>query len=277
MLIRKAAGKHLVWPPGVLLRSKINPVVFFFALVFALSIPFWVLGQIVPFQLLPGLPISALAAIIPALAALILVYKSNRLPGVLQLLRRSFDFKRVKDRRWYLAYILINPAIAVLAFITIRAGSKALPNPAPLTLAIFPMFIIFFIAGLGEELGWSGYATEPLAQRWDTLTAGILLGLVWAAWHFIPLLQANRSLEWIEWWSLCTLSLRLIMVWLHISSGKSVFAAALFHAMINMCWQLFPINGSYYDPRVFSLITFGFAITVFSAQRLLRKGELQAA
>ncbi|HZK54131.1 MAG TPA: hypothetical protein VFC84_08065 [Desulfosporosinus sp.] len=31
---------------------------------------------------------------------------------------------------------------------------------------------------------------------------------------------------------------------------KSVFAVALFHMMFNVTWQLFPINGSYYDPRI---------------------------
>ena len=31
----------------------------------------------------------------------------------------------------------------------------------------------------------------------------------------------------------------------------------LFHAMINLCWQLFPIHGSYFDPRLNGLIIIG--------------------
>ena len=250
------------------MSDKHESVSIFFALAFALSIPFWVLGALNPIELLPGLTISALGAFIPALAASVLVYKSDRLPGVLQFLARAFDFKRVENKSWYLVVILINPAIAVLAYGIMRAVGESLPNPAPLTLGIFLMFGVFFIAALGEEIGWSGYATEPLQRRWGTLTAGILLGLVWAAWHFVPLLQVNRSVEWIAWWSLGTVSLRTIMTWLYFHSGKSVFAAAVFHAMINLCWQLFPNNGSFYDPRVFGLIALCFAIAVFATEQL---------
>jgi len=59
------------------------------------------------------------------------------------------------------------------------------------------------------------------------------------------------------------------MVWMYTYSGESVFAVAVFHPMINLSWQLFPVNGSYYDPRVFGLIALGFAIIILATQRLL--------
>ncbi len=259
------------------MQDRHESVFTFFALVFALSIPFWVLGAIKPIQLLPGVPISAIGAFTPALGALVLIYKNDRLSGVLRLLQRSFDFKRVKNKNWYLAVIFINPAITVLAYGIMRVIGELLPNPAPLTLAIFPMFVLFFIAALGEEIGWSGYATEPLLRQGGMITAGVLLGLVWAVWHFIPLIQAHRSVEWIAWWSLGTISLRTIMGWLYIHSGMSVFAAAVFHAMINLCWQLFPNNGSFYDPRLFGLIALCFAIAILTAERLLTRNNMRVA
>ena len=257
---------------------KNNKSVFiFFALVFILAIPFWVLDFVKPVELLPGLPISALAAFVPALAACILVYKNNRFVGILQLLQRSFDFKRISSKKWYFAIILINPAIAVLAYWLMLAIGKSLPNPAPLTLAVVPMFIVFFIAALGEEIGWSGYAAEQLLSTWKIILIGIFIGVVWAVWHFTPLLQARRSMEWIAWWSLETISLRVIMVWIYAQSGRSVFGMALFHAMINLCWQLFPVNGSYYDPLVFGLLTFGVAVIVVALQQFPNKRITQVA
>jgi membrane protease YdiL (CAAX protease family) len=139
------------------------------------------------------------------------------------------------------------------------------------------MFAAFFIAALGEEIGWTGYATEPLLRQWGILTAGVLLGLVWAAFHFIPLLQLHRSLEWIAWWSLETISSRIIMTWLYAHSGRSLFAAAVFHAMSNLCWQLFPISGSFYDPKVFGLIKLCFVIAIFAIERLSPKDKMHAA
>lgn len=250
-------------------RKQDSFVLTFFALVFVLCIPFWLLGAIDPIQLLPGLPLSALGAFTPALAALILSYRSDRLAGVLQLLKRSFDLNHVRNKGWYLLVILINPLIAILAYGMLRGLGRPLRVPNLLQLAGFAMFVAFFIAALGEELGWTGYATEPLLRRWGTLTASLLLGVVWAAVHFIPLLQAHRSVEWIAWWCLGTIAFRMIMIWLYVHAGKSVFAATLFHAMINLCWQLFPNHGSFYDPQVFGLITLVFAIIIYAAERFL--------
>jgi membrane protease YdiL (CAAX protease family) len=243
----------------------------FFVLVFALFIPFWVLGEIYSIELLPGLPLSALGAFMPALAALILTYRQDRFSGVRRLLGRCFDFKRIKNLLWFLLLLLIPPAIAVFAYGIICLSGVSLPDFTPRTLSIVPLFVVFFIAALGEEIGWTGYATEPLVQRWGLLTGSLVLGVIWAAVHFIPLTQAHRSVEWIAWWSLGTLSYRVIMTWLYVHSGRSLFGAGAFHAMINLSWQLFPNNGSHYDPRVFGLIAFTFAIALYALEHFLSR------
>jgi len=258
-------------------RKRDLSLLSFFVWVFGLCIPFWVLGAINPIQLLPGLPLSALGAFTPGLAALMLTYRSDRLAGVLQLLKRSFDFRRLRNKYWLLVILLINPAIAVCAYGVSGASGNPLPVPTLQLLATLAMFLSFFSAALGEELGWTAYATEPLQERWGTLKASLLLGSVWAVIHFIPLAQAHRSMEWIAWWSLGTVALRMIMTWLYVHAGKSLFAATLFHAMINLCWQLFPIHGSFYDPRVFGLITLGFAVMMYGGHRFRPAARLRTA
>jgi membrane protease YdiL (CAAX protease family) len=115
---------------------------------------------------------------------------------------------------------------------------------------------------MGEELGWSGYAIDPLQRRWGALASSLVVGLAWAIWHYVALAQAHRSIEWIAWWSLGTVAERVIIVWLYNNTGRSVFAAALFHMTDNLTWQLFPVNGSYYDPRITSVITAVVAVIV---------------
>ena len=190
----------------------------------------------------------------PVTAALIFVYRENKTPGVTQLLRRSFDYKRIKAKLWYAPIVLLKPGVMVLSFGLMRLMGVPLPTPQFTVLAVLAMFLAFFIAALGEELGWSGYVIDPMQDRWGALQAGVLLGLVWAAWHIVPLVQAHRSPAWIAWWCLSTVATRVLMVWLYDNTGKSVFATALFHTMSNLSWQLFPIHGSYYDPRVTGLI-----------------------
>lgn len=232
------------------LASRTRSPLRFFLLVFALSIPFWLLGFATGLQLLPGLPISALAFVCPATAALILVRRESGKGAAIQLLKRSFDYERIKAKAWYAPVILLIPGANVLAYAVMRLMGESPPAPQIPVLAAPAMFLSFFVAALGEELGWSGYVTDPMQDRWGALRTGILLGLVWAAWHVIALVQAHRPPEWIALWSLYTVASRVLMVWIYNNTGGSVFAAALYHAVSNLSWQLFPDHGSHWDPRV---------------------------
>lgn len=89
----------------------------FFLLAVVLIIPFWVFGAMTGLQLAPGLPVAALGAFCPMLAAIILVYQEDKRAGVVALLKRSVDFKRIKAKRWYAPILLIMP---VLSFWVLR-------------------------------------------------------------------------------------------------------------------------------------------------------------
>lgn len=234
----------------------------YFALTIALSIPFWVAGAMTNFQLLPAIPVSALGFLCMVGAASILVYRENGLESVAELLKRSFDVKRVRANLWYLPTILLMPCIMVLSYVAMRLMGVPLPAPQFSFVTTLTLFVAFFVAALGEELGWSGYAIDPLQDRFGAFCGALLLGLVWAVWHFIPLLSVQRSVVFIAWWSLGTVASRVIITWLYNNTGRSVFIAALFHTMQNLTWQLFPINGSFYDPRVTSLIITAVAVVV---------------
>ena len=127
-----------------------------------------------------------------------------------------------------------------------------LPEPRIAPGPAVVLLVAFFVTALGEEVGWSGYVLAPLQERWGALRAAVLLGMVWAVWHTIPLVQAGRAGSWIAWWGLGTVGSRVIIVWLYDNTGGSVLAASLYHATSNLCWQLFPVAGSHYNPRVTS-------------------------
>ena len=79
-----------------------NPVLDFFVLVTVLSVPFYLVSALTGFTLMPGLPVSSLAAFCPLTAAGILTYEVNHGAGVAALLKRSFDFRRIRAKVWYL-------------------------------------------------------------------------------------------------------------------------------------------------------------------------------
>ncbi len=246
----------------ILFASEKRSPLKFFLLVFTLSIPLWLIGALTPLQLLPGLPVSSLMAFCPMIAASILVYRKDKTAGVTELLKRSFDCKRIRAKAWYIPTVLLMPGIAVLAYGLMRLVRLPLPIPQFPALAALLIFLAAFIAALGEELGWSGYVIDPMQDRWNALQASFLLGLVGAAWHFVPLVQADRSPTWIAWQCLNLVAIRILLVWLYNNTGKSVFAATLCHATVNVSWLLFPNYGSHYDPRIIGLITVSAAVIV---------------
>ncbi|HTK06640.1 MAG TPA: hypothetical protein VL485_05705, partial [Ktedonobacteraceae bacterium] len=92
----------------------------FFLLIFALTLPFWLAGALTSFQLLPGLPISALAFLCPVTAAAILLYREDKSAGVKALLKRAFDFKRVTAKIWYVPTLFLMPCIMLLSYAVMR-------------------------------------------------------------------------------------------------------------------------------------------------------------
>lgn len=231
-------------------------------LVFALSLPIWVIGGLTGLQLLPGLPLGALMTFCPVMAALIVIFRERRFAGVSNLLKRAFDFQRVKAKAWFVPVVLLMPVVMLLSYGVMRLSGLPLPTPEISLLSGLTLLPIFFVAALGEELGWSGFIIDPMQERWGALRAATLLGVIWAVWHIVPLAQAQRSPGWIAAQCLFLVAARVVFVWLYNNTGKSVFAVAVLHAMVNVSWQLFPNNGSHYDPRIAALIMVVVAVAV---------------
>ncbi|GAA2208061.1 hypothetical protein GCM10009850_035190 [Nonomuraea monospora] len=217
--------------------------------------PFLALDALAEGQLVPGVPLAGLAVVCPAAAAAILEHRRGGGAAVRALLRRSFDFRRVPATAWYVPVLLLYPAVVVASYFVLRLTGSHVPEPSFSLTTTLLLAAGFFAAALCEELGWSGYATQPLLQRWGVLRAGLVVGAAWAVWHWGALLQVGRSVPWIAWWSLGTVAMRLIMVWLFAHLGGSVFAMVLFHMTSNLAWQLFPVSGSHFNVPLVAVMT----------------------
>ncbi|MFM9910781.1 MAG: CPBP family intramembrane glutamic endopeptidase [Chitinophagaceae bacterium] len=229
----------------------------FFLLVLMLSVPFWILGVLAPdtTKILPiNLPISALMTFCPLLAAVMLVYKRQKMQGVKELLKQSFDFKKINNKKWYVPIVFLLPTIALLSYWYVKFTGALLPLPALSLLSICIFFIVYFIGAIGEEIGWSGYIINPMQNKYGALKASIIVGIIWAVWHIIPYYQAHQTTTWIIWQCISTVLLRIIMVWIFNNAGKSVFAMVLFHTMINISPYLIPNYGAHYNPFIFCML-----------------------
>ncbi|HWA29803.1 MAG TPA: CPBP family intramembrane glutamic endopeptidase [Rhizomicrobium sp.] len=232
----------------------------FFALVFALTIPFWLLSSATGAELLPKLPVAALAVICPALAALFLGWREGGAQEVRALLGRLVQFRGGAISHVFAFFLPFLAGFASCAWL--RAAGVPVPTPDASVISVFSLFALFLPGAICEELGWTGYALDPLQRKYGALPAALIIGAVWALWHVPALAQADRDWSWIAWWCLGTVSTRVIMVWLYNATRGSVPVAILLHTAGNLAWQLFPVHGSYYDPKTTGILLFAIAAVV---------------
>lgn len=217
----------------------------FFILTFALATPFWMLNLVVKVEGLPlNIPVTDLIlAFMPLTAAATLVYREEGLIGAKQLLKRVFDYKRPENKIWYVPTVLLNFLLFSLIYGAILMLRRPLPANTQIPFRKIPfLFVLFFALAVGEEIGWTGYAIDPMQKRWSSLKAATVLGLVTMIGHYPSMIVQGRGLKWIAWSTFGITALRVVMVWLYNNTGKSVFAVILFHAIHNVCRTAFPAD-----------------------------------
>lgn len=231
---------------------KDHSVKSFYLLVILLSVPLWLVGgDNLPLPV--KLPVSALTAFVPMIAASMLSFRQAGRQGLRELFQLAWDYRKIREKIWYLPVLLLAPSIYLVSFFILKLTGRPLPEQIVLPFLWIPVaFVIFLLTGIGEELGWSGYATQPMQDRWGALRAGFLLGVMWAVWHSVAFLQTGWTVEWVVWQSIKTIAMRMIIVWIYNKTWRSVFAATLYHTTDNVSWSLLPSD--YYDPLVTGLV-----------------------
>jgi hypothetical protein len=220
---------------------KSHPLLSFFALTFAIS---WggmllIIGAGGP----GGYPMLAWVAG-PPIAGMVLTGLLYGRAGFRDLLTRMTKWR--VGARWYAVALLTAP----LVFATILLSPSLIsPDflPRILTTTDMASLLLFGIGwgliggGLLEELGWTGFAVPTLLRmRYGVLGTGLIVGVPWAALHFLVFFWMGMSSGALPLAIFVPLYLfsvvvgmtafRVLMVWAYDRSGGSLLVAMLMHA-----------------------------------------------
>ena len=175
----------------------------------------------------------------PSIAGMLLIGIVHGRAGYRDLLSRLLTWR--VGARWYAVAILTAPILASVALLVVLA---VFPDSAPgiftsedkLSLLLFAV-VAGLVTGILEELGWTGFAVPMLRQRYSLLATGIIVGVIWGAWHFIVFWEVNSFsgalplalllVRLIVW----TPAYRVLMVWVH-DRTKSLPVVMLMHASL---------------------------------------------
>jgi len=99
-------------------------------------------------------------------------------------------------------------------------------------LGIGALFLWLFTFGIGEEIGWRGFALPRLQNRHSALTATAILAALWAVWHlpqFFYLFDSSIAIGW----ALGLFAGAIVFTWLLNSTSGSILAVAVWHGCFN--------------------------------------------
>lgn len=180
----------------------------------------------------------------PSIASLLLTGLVYGKAGFRELLSRLLRWR--VGVRWYAVALLTVPFFTiVILFVLSLFSSVFLPgilttdNRVGLMLSGIAAGLIF--GGLMEELGWTGFAVPELRQRYGIFTSGLIVGVLWGAWHFLPtfwgsgnssgVLDLPRFLPGLFFHYAGLIPFRVLMVWVY-DRTESLLVAILMHASL---------------------------------------------
>ena len=176
----------------------------------------------------------------PSLAGILLTGGAAGRAGLSDLKTRLVRWRI--SPRWYVVALLTAPILNIAMLLALSLASSEF-RPAIVTEADKAGLLA---AGIGagllvpvfEELGWTGFAMPRLRRRFSVLTTGLVMGVLWGAWHF-PMFagdaDSSGSVPPVLYVAVLLFSwlppYRVLMVWVYDHTG-SLLLAMLMHVPI---------------------------------------------
>jgi membrane protease YdiL (CAAX protease family) len=229
---------------GITAFIKRHSVATYYALAFAISVGGFLLAVGLDGFFATGSAIAgagALALAGPAVAGVLMTWLVDGREGFRRLVSRLRRWR--VGARWYAVALLAGPLVMGATVFGLTLTSRDF-RPDIVT-ADNKLGIVAVGIGIGlvgpflEEFGWTGFALPRLRERYGILTTGLVMGILWGAWHF-PLFAGERDpagavpaavlvgvllFAWLP-------PYRVLMVWVY-DRTESLLLAYLMHVPIS--------------------------------------------
>lgn len=197
-----------------------------------------------------GLPFTVLGGVGPLLGGVIMTHVTYGPAGLADLRDRLTNIRRI-SARWGTVAIAFFPVVVVLtALLAGLLTGQLFPLETTLDellrrpVALLSTALIVLIVGpLPEEIGWRGYLLDRCQTRWCALTAGLVVGLIWAVWH-VPLFVMPGYFANFDFapdpvrFASNILLASVVYTWLYNNTARSVLALIGFHFLENFVGQV---------------------------------------
>lgn len=244
-------GRSNSMTPVTIIKKR--PLVSYFVLTFILSwsgviIVSFSTGMPAPSATFESIaPVAMLPFVIgPTVVSLFLIGIIYGKKGFKNLLTRLIKWRL--PFKWYAFSLLTLPVLALIILLLLsRFSNDFIPkiltvdNKIDLLLTGLSVGIILT---LFEEIGWSGFAVPELRKRYSVLSTGLVLGIIWGAWHFLPVFYGCGDISGKFDFQLFypglffhyagLIPFRILMTWVYIKT-ESIILPWIMHATLTSC------------------------------------------
>lgn len=267
-------------------------VFYIIAVVFGAGIVYLVVQGVIPSGL-------ALASVLSASIAGIIVTGLEDGSAGLKLMLKRLLIWRVKIGYWLFGLFFIIPAVILGSLLNpIFNGDSFSFSDMQSPFQILPMFFTFVVvAGIGQELGWTGFLAPRLQARFHALTSCLIRAVLVGLWHlplFLYSSQQNPAIAdfqysgWISQKGFLVAFLTMVLMfqvpwsifigWIFNNTGGSLLLVAVLHgsevwlAYILMSAGINPGNlDNYWGYAVVLIVSAAVTVIVNGPQNLSRK------
>jgi uncharacterized protein len=212
----------------------------FVLIAFAFTWAFWLLVMLEARGLISSLPVPALflGAFGPMVAAVVLTAQEGGRAGLRSLLSRVVRWRVAPV--WY-GVALLGPIVLQLVAMALHVvvfggqlpslGAMVGALPTVLALSVYMLIQV----GIGEEIGWRGYALPKLQAGYSALVSSVILGAIWTLWHLPLFFNPATSYSNTPLWAFLVflLPFSILIGWVFNSTGGSVLMVMILHAVMN--------------------------------------------
>lgn len=200
----------------------------------------------------------------PSLSGLLLTGLVAGRPGLREFRSRLFKWR--VGARWYAAALLTAPLYFTAVALALAAFSPGF-LPAIFTTddrasLVLRGMTVALMAGIFEELGWTGFAIPTLRQRHGPVATGMIVGALWGFWHFLPKMWGAAAHDLGDYMAVDLLGalvgltgFRILMVWVY-DATRSLLIGILMHLSLTASTLILQplVTGA-------PLVTLGLALT----------------
>jgi uncharacterized protein len=221
------------------MRSR--PLAVFFSLAFAVTWVVWVPRALLAPTSPGGGLFEGLGAVWtygPAIAAVLAAAWTGGRSGLAELGGRAARWR--VGAWWYVVALVVLPTLLLgltIGLGLLTGGDVEVRSLEAGVSGLLVAFVVLSLSdGLGEEIGWRGWALPRLLERVRATEASVLLGLVWAAWHLPLHATAGSYLADVPPWVLFARlpATSIVFTWVFRHTHGSALVAVLLHGALNV-------------------------------------------